>query len=121
MSQQALSQKPQSPQSAEGDGKSQQKKKISFSELKIWNECPFKHKLNYVDGIKSFTGNEYTAFGTAIHYVCEMKVQDSSVDGEKLFKEKFVEEIKAHRMANITSSTGRLALGVGEQKEKQNQ
>jgi ATP-dependent exoDNAse (exonuclease V) beta subunit len=79
----------------------QPKKKISFSELKIWNECPFKHKLNYVDGIKSFTGNEYTAFGTAVHYVCEMKVQDPSVDGKKIFKEKFVEEIKALTIKNI--------------------
>jgi len=44
---------------------------ISFSELKIWNECPFKHKLVHIDKIKAFIGNEYTAFGTALHTVCE--------------------------------------------------
>ena len=47
---------------------------ISFSELKLWNECPFKHKLVYIDEVKKFLGNEYTAFGTAIHEVCEKSV-----------------------------------------------
>ena len=44
---------------------------ISYSELKIWAECPFKHKLMYIDKIKGFVGNEYTAFGGAIHSLCE--------------------------------------------------
>ena len=44
---------------------------ISFSELKDWNTCPFYHKLKHVEGLKGFVGNEYTAFGTAIHTVCE--------------------------------------------------
>ena len=47
------------------------KQHISFSELKTWAECPFKHKLKYIDGISGFTGNAFTAFGTAIHDVCE--------------------------------------------------
>ena len=47
---------------------------VSFSSLKIWNECPFKHKLVYIDRIKGFTGNEFTAFGTAIHDVCEQSL-----------------------------------------------
>ena len=32
---------------------------ISFSELKIWNECPYKHKLVYIDKIKEFKGSEH--------------------------------------------------------------
>ena len=47
------------------------KQHISFSELKTWAECPFKHRLKYIDGINGFTGNAFTAFGTAIHDVCE--------------------------------------------------
>ena len=47
------------------------KQHISFSELKTWAECPFKHRLKYIDGINGFTGNIFTAFGTAIHSVCE--------------------------------------------------
>ena len=46
-------------------------KHISYSELKIWAQCPFKHKLIYVDKIREFIGNEYTAFGRALHALCE--------------------------------------------------
>lgn len=44
---------------------------ISFSELKTWDECPFKRKLVYQDKIKVFTSNEYTIFGTSVHETCE--------------------------------------------------
>ncbi len=50
---------------------------ISYSELKIWNECPFKHKLIYIDKAKEFQGNEYTAFGRSIHSVCENLLKGS--------------------------------------------
>ena len=33
---------------------------ISFSELKCWNDCAFKHKLMYIDRLKVFKGNEYS-------------------------------------------------------------
>ena len=55
---------------------------VSFSELKIWNDCPFKHKLAYIDGIKGFKGNEYTAFGTAIHDVCENVLLHPELESE---------------------------------------
>ena len=53
------------------------KKHISYSEFKIWSECAHRHKLMYVDNISSFSGNEYTAFGTAIHDVCEQSALGS--------------------------------------------
>jgi ATP-dependent exoDNAse (exonuclease V) beta subunit len=65
---------------------------ISFSELKIWDECAYKHKLVYIDKVKEFKGNEHTAFGTAMHYVCE-NMFDKSNDLETLFDSKFVEEL----------------------------
>ncbi len=67
---------------------------ISFSELKIWNECPYKHKLVYIDEAKKFLGNEYTAFGTAVHHVCETVVFDDKADLLHLFNTKFLEELK---------------------------
>ena len=33
---------------------------ISFSELKMWNECPYKRKLVYQDKLKGFQGNIFT-------------------------------------------------------------
>ena len=76
---------------------------ISFSELKEWTECPWKHKLNYIDGIKSFKGNEYTAFGTALHTICENLVtQDASsltkkhtdYDPNSHFQQEFLKNLK---------------------------
>lgn len=67
---------------------------ISFSEMKIWDECPYKHKLVYKDKIKQFLGNEYTAFGTAIHHVCEQAVVNDKVDMHAEFNIKFLEELK---------------------------
>ena len=66
---------------------------ISFSALKIWKECAHKYKLNYIDGKKRFTGNEYTIFGTALHEACERKLLDVSVDEVQIFKDKFAEEL----------------------------
>jgi hypothetical protein len=70
-------------------------RKISYSELKIWAECSHKHKLVYLDQIKKFQGNEYTAFGTAVHHVCENLVVDNSKtnQGKLIFQKKFLEEL----------------------------
>tara|TARA_R100000008_G_scaffold84780_1_gene73070 strand:- start:768 stop:1577 length:810 start_codon:yes stop_codon:yes gene_type:complete len=71
---------------------------ISFSELKEWAVCPWKHKLSYIDKIKQFKGNEYTAFGTALHTVCETIVINddkevfdwSSYNAEEHFESEFL-------------------------------
>jgi ATP-dependent exoDNAse (exonuclease V) beta subunit len=48
-----------------------------------------------VDKIKKFQGNEYTAFGTALHYLCEQLVVDNSKvdEGKFIFQTKFLEEL----------------------------
>ena len=68
---------------------------ISYSELKIWAECPRKHKLLYVDKLKGFTGNEYTAFGSSIHALCENVIQDLIQESEydDFFDEYFDREL----------------------------
>ena len=72
-------------------------KHISFSEMKIWAECPFKHKLMYIDRIKKFVGNEFTAFGKAIHTLCEHALVGTVIesDFEEFFDENFENEILA--------------------------
>jgi len=69
--------------------------KISFSELKVWKECAYKHKLSYKDKIPHFLGNEYTAFGTAVHLVCEEILLDRAKikKAEEIFTSSFNEEI----------------------------
>ena len=45
---------------------------ISFSQIKNWVKCPFYHKLVNIDKIEdAFSGNIYTAFGTAMHSTIE--------------------------------------------------
>ena len=68
---------------------------ISYSELKNWSHCPFYHKLVNIDKLKVFEGNEYTAFGTALHSVCEdLLTEDVNIAKPELFNQKFRNEIK---------------------------
>ena len=72
------------------------KQHISYSELKIFTECPFKWHLQYEKGLKGFTGNIYTAFGTAIHSVCEQSALGNLPDEEfaEHFDIVFLDELK---------------------------
>ena len=75
---------------------------ISFSELKQWVECPWKHKLNYIDEINRFKGNVHTAFGTSLHTVCESLTLNDNKEGfdwstynaHDHFEEEFVKNLK---------------------------
>jgi len=64
-------------------------KHISFSELKQWVQCAVYHKLIRIDKLKGFQGNEFTAFGTAIHSVCEKKLLKEEVNHEQHFIDSF--------------------------------
>jgi len=68
---------------------------ISYSELKDWVHCAFYHKLTRVDKIDGFKGNAYTAFGTAIHSVCEKKLLKEEIDDEEFFVSSFSDCIAA--------------------------
>ncbi len=70
-------------------------KRISFSELKIWNECAYKHKLIYKDKIAGFIGNEHTAFGSAIHKVCEESILKKIDNPLSLFEKEFSYQLKS--------------------------
>ena len=64
---------------------------ISYSELKDWAFCAFYHKLTRVDKLSGFKGNAYTAFGTAVHSVCEKKLLKEEFDDEQHFIDTFAE------------------------------
>ena len=67
---------------------------ISFSALKDWNFCAWYHKLTRVDGIGGFEGNAFTAFGNAIHEVCEKKLLKEDINEDELFLERFEHFLK---------------------------
>lgn len=79
---------------------------ISFSELKVWDECSYKHKLQYVDKVKVFNSNEYTTFGTAIHETNERTLL-KEIDKEKAYEyflEVFDREVSAINVLNADKS-----------------
>jgi hypothetical protein len=62
--------------------------------MKIWNECSYRHKLEYLEGHRAFVGNEYTAFGTAVHSYCEQALLREVKDPNKLFGDEFVKGLE---------------------------
>ena len=75
-------------------------KHISYSEWRNWHICPHYHKLTYIDKVTQFEGNIFTAFGKAIHTVCEFtltspeKYREAGAI-EALVKAQFLKELKA--------------------------
>lgn len=68
---------------------------LSFSAVKDFSFCPHYYKLSRVDKIKSFTGNIYTAFGTAVHSTCEeMLLSNYNIQHEGYFYRQFYTELK---------------------------
>lgn len=46
-------------------------KRISYSQLSMFSNCPHRWKLNYIDGLRLFESNIYLIFGTAMHEVLQ--------------------------------------------------
>ena len=67
---------------------------VSYSELKNWYKCAFYHKLIHIDKVKLFKGNEYTAFGTAIHDTCEGILLNENFQADSFFLNQYKEELK---------------------------
>jgi hypothetical protein len=81
---------------------------ISYSALKEWVTCPWKHKLNYIEKRKEFKGNEFTAFGTALHTVCENMVKEHSgasvpaFDPKEMFQKEFLKNLQQIKSEDTT-------------------
>ncbi len=68
---------------------------VSYSALKNWNECSWRHKLLYIENLKTFEGNEYTAFGTAVHETVENMLLKNISDPYEYFHKVFSKELLA--------------------------
>tara|TARA_A100001515_G_scaffold266_1_gene274 strand:+ start:2154 stop:2936 length:783 start_codon:yes stop_codon:yes gene_type:complete len=90
---------------------------ISFSALKIWNDCPFKYKLQYIDKIKAFQGNPHTAFGTAMHDVCEQLILGTCTleESPEQFKKSFIREFKSLPKEVTLNVDKKLIVDMSEQ------
>lgn len=53
---------------------------ISFSELSNWMECPYRHRLLYIDKVGSFDVTPHLSFGTAVHDANENYLKTRTMD-----------------------------------------
>ncbi len=68
---------------------------LSYSAVKDFSFCPHYYKLSRVDKLNPFTGNIYTAFGTAIHSTCEeMLLKNFDIKHDNYFYRQFYIELK---------------------------
>jgi hypothetical protein len=84
-------------------------KPISYSQFSMYNECPKKWSLQYVEGHKQFTSTIHTVFGTALHEVIQhyltVMYEQSMVEADKIntsemFEDKLREEYKKQYISN---------------------
>ena len=48
-----------------------QKPHVSYSEVRCWKECPYRHKLSYIDKIDLGEASPYLDYGTLVHEQAE--------------------------------------------------
>jgi hypothetical protein len=77
--------------------------RISYSQISMYSDCPFRWKLNYVDKISARESNIFLIFGTAMHEVLqtylEIMYNDSAKNAdmlnlEEMLRDKLVEQFK---------------------------
>ncbi len=58
------------------------KEHVSYSEIRQWKECPWRHKLLYVDKMKTYEESPHLHYGTIVHDACEhfLKTKELSIE-----------------------------------------
>lgn len=61
------------------------KEHVSYSEIKQWKECGWRHKLIYIDKIQTFEESPHLHYGTIVHDACEyfLKTRQLKIDEMK--------------------------------------
>ena len=60
---------------------------VSFSEVKCWKECSYRHKLIHIDKIDMDSPSPYLPFGTAVHAGCESLIESKTLDRDRIISE----------------------------------
>ena len=59
---------------------------ISYSEVRLWKECPWRHKLTYIDKIVKDDPSPYLSYGTALHDGIEKFLKTKTMDVDSVLK-----------------------------------
>ena len=62
------------------------KEHVSYSEIRQWKECPWRHKLLYIDKLKTYEESPHLHYGTIIHDACEhfLKTKELKIEEAKI-------------------------------------
>lgn len=78
-------------------------RQLSFSQIQVYNDCPYRWKLQYVDKKKLFRSNIYTIFGSAMHDTIQnylqvlydtSKAKANEIDLEEYFEDRLREHFQ---------------------------
>jgi hypothetical protein len=91
-------------------------KLISYSQFSMFNECPKKWSLQYVEGHKQFTSTIHTVFGTALHEVIQhyltVMYEQNGVQADKIntyemfedkLREEYIKQYKANKKQHFST------------------
>jgi hypothetical protein len=91
-------------------------KSISYSQLSMYNECPKKYSLQYIEGFKQFTSTIHTVFGTALHEIIQhyltVMYEQSIVEADKIntsemfentLREEYTKQYKSNNKQHFSS------------------
>ncbi len=61
------------------------KEHVSYSEVRQWKECSWRHKLLYIDKLSTFEESPHLHYGTIIHDACEhfLKTKELKIEEAK--------------------------------------
>ena len=77
--------------------------RISYSQISMYNDCPLRWKLNYVDRLSISESNIHLIFGTAMHEVlqhylnvmyAETAKKADEINLDEMLRDKLIEQIK---------------------------
>lgn len=57
-----------------------QKPHVSYSEIRTWKECPYRHKLTYIDKLTVDEPSQYLDYGTILHDCLENFLKTKNLD-----------------------------------------
>ena len=72
------------------------KKNISYSQYSMYDQCPKRWKINYMDGEKEFSPSIHTTFGTAFHETLQSYLAIMYEDSIKAAEELDLHKILIH-------------------------
>lgn len=69
---------------------------VSFSEIRDWRECSFRHKLKFIDKVGEDIPGVNLDFGTSVHATCEDYLKSRKMN-KKIFLDKMKELWEEHK------------------------